>query len=78
MATKLEAFRDRGNNDVYLNHDLEDIVTVVDGREELLSELTSAPTEVSAYVSSAIRGICRTQVFPMLCRASCRKAVAVA
>jgi predicted nucleotidyltransferase len=51
VATKLEAFQDRGNQDVYLSHDLEDIVTVVDGREELLAELTAAPAEVRQYVA---------------------------
>ncbi len=34
VATKLEAFKDRGNNDVYLSQDLEDIITLVDGRDE--------------------------------------------
>ena len=32
IATKLEAFRDRGGGDFLMSHDLEDIVTVVDGR----------------------------------------------
>jgi predicted nucleotidyltransferase len=29
LATKFEAFKDRGQNDVYLSHDLEDIMTVM-------------------------------------------------
>jgi len=32
IATKLEAFHDRGGGDFLASHDLEDIVTVVDGR----------------------------------------------
>jgi predicted nucleotidyltransferase len=63
MATKLEAFRDRGNNDVYLSHDLEDIITVVDGREELLPELRSAPPEVSSFVAKAIQAILQNPIF---------------
>jgi predicted nucleotidyltransferase len=63
MATKLEAFRDRGNSDVYLSHDLEDIITVVDGREELLAELGSAPVEVCTFVSTAIHGILQNPIF---------------
>jgi predicted nucleotidyltransferase len=59
MATKLEAFKDRGNNDVYLSHDLEDVITVVDGREELISELTSAPPDVRHFVAQTLRGILR-------------------
>lgn len=63
MATKLEAFRDRGNSDVYLSHDLEDIITVVDGREELLTELVSAPAEVRAFVATAMQDILRNPIF---------------
>jgi predicted nucleotidyltransferase len=48
-ATKLEAFKDRGNNDVYLSHDLEDIISVVDGREELLSEIMATPQDLQQF-----------------------------
>ena len=64
MATKLEAFRDRGHNDVYLSHDLEDIITVVDGRDELFAEMLSAPAEVSTFVAAAIQGILKIPIFP--------------
>lgn len=57
MATKLEAFKDRGNNDVYLSHDLEDVITVVDGREELINELATAPHDVRDFVAQTLRGI---------------------
>ncbi|MBC7717705.1 MAG: hypothetical protein H7143_12275 [Pseudorhodobacter sp.] len=43
LATKLEAFANRGNGD-FLHHDMEDIVTVVDGRDTVVQEvLSSAP-----------------------------------
>jgi predicted nucleotidyltransferase len=57
VATKLEAFNDRGNNDVYLSHDLEDIVTVVDGREELLAEMAIAPGEVRQFVAGRFQAV---------------------
>lgn len=57
MATKLVAFKDRGNNDVYLSHDLEDVITVVDGREELINELATAPHDVRDFVAQTLRGI---------------------
>ena len=57
MATKLEAFKDRGNDDVYLSHDLEDVMTVVDGREELVAELTAAPQEVRSFVGQTFQGL---------------------
>lgn len=59
MATKMEAFKDRGNNDVYLSHDLEDVITLVDGREELINELTSAPQDVREFVAQTVVGILR-------------------
>jgi predicted nucleotidyltransferase len=76
MATKLEAFKDRGNNDVYLSHDLEDVITVVDGREELIGELTSAPPDVRDFVAQTLRGILRhadfTNVLPGIVSQSTR------
>ena len=68
MATKLEAFKDRGNNDVYLSHDLEDMISVVDGREELLVELIAAPAQVREFVALSFQGILKhpdfTNVLP--------------
>lgn len=57
LATKLEAFKDRGNNDVYLSHDLEDIITVVDGRDELLAELAAAPSEVRHFIAEHFQAV---------------------
>ncbi len=48
VATKFEAFNDRGGRDVYLSHDLEDILTVVDGRAELVAELAQAAPRCAA------------------------------
>lgn len=57
VATKLEAFKDRGNNDVYLSHDLEDIITVVDGRAELLAELAAAPSAVRRFIAEQFQAV---------------------
>ncbi len=51
MATKLEAFHGRGKNDFRMSHDLEDIVTVVDGRFELAEEVCAAPADLRKYLS---------------------------
>jgi predicted nucleotidyltransferase len=61
-ATKIEAFRGRGNGD-YRSSDLEDLVTVVDGRSELLKELQAAPDDVRSYVAEAIGQLLRTDEF---------------
>jgi hypothetical protein len=50
MATKLEAFRGRGNGDHRGSHDLEDVVLLVDGRAELVDEVAAAPAELRAWL----------------------------
>ena len=42
LATKLEAFHGRGRRDYRMSHDLEDIVTVIDGRPEIVDEVLQA------------------------------------
>jgi len=54
IATKLEAFRGRGGGDYLLSHDLEDIITVVDGREELLDEVQQADSNLRQYLAEQL------------------------
>lgn len=51
LATKLEAWLGRGDNDPLSSHDLEDIITLIDGREGLLAELTQARDDVRCYIA---------------------------
>lgn len=51
LSTKLEAFHSRGKNDFQMSRDLEDIVTVIDGRPELVDEVHLAPADVQKYLS---------------------------
>ncbi len=51
LATKFEAFADRGNADVPGSHDLEDIINVVDGRPELPNEIADAAVELRLYLA---------------------------
>jgi len=50
LATKWEAFEHRGAGDVIMSHDLEDIVTLVAGRPEIVNELRAAPDDVREFV----------------------------
>lgn len=54
MATKLEAWNGRGRGDHLRSHDLEDLVTLVDGREELLGELGGASPELRTFLSGEV------------------------
>jgi predicted nucleotidyltransferase len=51
VATKLEAFYDRGRGD-YMSHDMEDILNVVDGRPSIVQEILQQPGEVAQYLKS--------------------------
>ncbi len=51
MATKFEAFADRGHDDLLGSHDAEDIINLVDGRPELVAEVASAPGELRRYLA---------------------------
>lgn len=57
LATKLEAFTDRGKGDYLGSRDLEDIITVVNGREELLTEIENAQDAVRSYVATEVRAL---------------------
>jgi len=63
LATKLEAFRTRGQGDFIASHDIEDIVTVVDGRPEIVGEVHASAPEVRAYIGNEIRGLLRSAEF---------------
>lgn len=54
LATKFEAFRDRGRNDVYLSHDLEAIMAVIEGRAAIAQEMTVAETIVRRHVGASV------------------------
>jgi hypothetical protein len=62
-ATKLEAFRSRGNGDFQSSHDLEDVIAVIDGRSELGNEVRAASPDVRAYIGSEVRKILDTHTF---------------
>ena len=62
-ATKLEAFHGRGEGDYLASHDLEDLIAVIDGRSELLSEASADSADVRAYIASEIGKLLDTPTF---------------
>jgi len=55
IATKLEAFAGRGAGDFLTSHDIEDVLNIVDGRQELTDEMAHAPLDLRQAVASAFR-----------------------
>lgn len=52
LATKLEAFKARGKDDYLMSHDFEDIISIIDGRIELLDELKVSDAPLKAYLTT--------------------------
>lgn len=65
VATKFEAFHGRGNNDYLASHDLEDIITVVDGRPELQQEIDQADGELRRYIAAEFKALLEDRDFLM-------------
>lgn len=63
IATKIEAFKNRGMMDYMLSHDLEDIITVIDGRAEIVDEIVNADSKVKNYLSSSFIDIIKDKKF---------------
>ncbi|WP_417363608.1 nucleotidyl transferase AbiEii/AbiGii toxin family protein [Galbibacter sp.] len=57
LATKLEAFKDRGQNDFYGSHDFEDIIYLLDNRTTIVEEILAADDDVKEYIKTELAGI---------------------
>ena len=63
IATKIEAFHGRGKNDFRASHDIEDIITVVDGRRELIDEVNSSDESLRDYLAEELEEFLGTPTF---------------
>ncbi|WNM19487.1 nucleotidyl transferase AbiEii/AbiGii toxin family protein [Flavobacterium capsici] len=57
LATKLEAFKDRGQNDFYGSHDYEDIIYLLDNRTTIVEEILAADEDVRQYIKDELTAI---------------------
>lgn len=63
LATKLEAFKTRGNSDYYASHDFEDIMSILDGRLEIVSEIHNAENELQEHLINSFVEIDKSLAF---------------
>jgi len=63
LATKIEAFIGRGKNDYLGSSDMEDIVTLIDGRKELIEEIKSSDLELQKYLGKIFEKWLQNKVF---------------
>ena len=52
-----EAYRGRGGDDPIMSHDLEDVLIVIDGREELIDDVAAADDDVRSFIAAEIRAL---------------------
>lgn len=57
LATKLEAFNDRGKNDFYISHDYEDIIYLLDNTTKIVEEIMAAQNDVKQYIKKELTAI---------------------
>ena len=63
LATKLAAFSDRGERDFFGSHDIEDILTVIDGRKSIVEEIRNADLELRTYLVDTFRNFLKNPQF---------------
>ena len=63
VATKLEAFLGRGKGDYLFSHDLGDVTSVVDGRNELMDEVRQASQDLRDYIGDQMRSLLSVRAF---------------
>jgi len=63
IATKLEAFKDRGNQDFLLSHDLEDIISLIDGRPEITQDILTVSEDLKNYLSTELATLMNNDQF---------------
>lgn len=63
IGAKIEAFRNRGQGVYYKSPDLEDIITVLNGRPEVVDDFNGSPTRLHTYTGRAFEGWLETPEF---------------
>ncbi len=63
IATKIEAFKGRGNNDFLKSHDLEDVINVISGRTTIADEVLLATDQLKAYIRDFFENMLSNEQF---------------
>jgi len=71
IITKLEAFYGRGKGDYLLSHDIEDIVAVLDGRSEIVSEVRQSEPELVRELSERFQHLLQESLLLMQYQGIC-------
>lgn len=69
LATKLEAFRSRGEGDLFGSRDFEDVILLVDSRVELAGEVASSDPALRDFAAKDLADLVRQSSFDSAARA---------
>jgi len=54
LALKLAAYRDRGEDDPFVSHDLEDILALLASRPGIVAEAAAAPVDIRTFIAARV------------------------
>ena len=63
LATKIDAFFGRGSGDFLSSHDIEDMISIFNGRKELIGEVTRSSPELKAFLSATFKAFLANEAF---------------
>jgi hypothetical protein len=63
IATKMEAFCDRGGGDYVGSHDVEDMIAVIDGIAGILDDVSSSPEDLRRFIAESIDALLQNSAF---------------
>lgn len=63
LATKFEAFHGRGRGDYLASEDMEDIITLIDGRPEVVEEIAASDPTLRQYLAKQMADLLTSDGF---------------
>lgn len=63
LATKFEAFDGRGQGDYLMSPDMEDVIAVIDGRNEIVEEISKTDSGLKAYIKERMALLLENRLF---------------
>lgn len=63
LATKVIAFHNRGNGDFGASHDIEDIITVLNGRKEIVDEVQASTKQLQEFLRDEFESLLLNSAF---------------
>ncbi len=63
LATKIEAFAGRGGGDFLSSHDIEDMISIINGRKQLVDEVEQSPPDLRNFLSETFQSFLADDAF---------------